>query len=351
MATYSEKLRIAQVSPLYESVPPKLYGGTERIVSYLTEALVKEGHDVTLFASADSKTEARLISPPCDALRCGEPCYDDHAFHVLLLETVRQHAWDFDIIHFHIDAVHFPLCRSEHFCNITTLHGRLDSRGLAALFHEFSDTPVVSISDAQRAPLPQANWLKTVYHGLPTSLYSLGKGKGGYLAFVGRISPEKQVDHAIEIARRCHMPIRIAAKIDSYDRAYYEAVKDMLDQPHVEFIGEVDETEKRELLQNAHALLFPINWPEPFGLVMIEAMACGTPVIAYRRGSVPEVITDGVTGFVVDNIEDAVEAVSRVPTLSRAACRQEFLKRFTDSRMAYDYLCLYQRLLEPATAA
>jgi glycosyltransferase involved in cell wall biosynthesis len=347
MESGSESLRIAQVSPLYESVPPKYYGGTERIVSYLTEALVKEGHDVTLFASGDSKTSARLIAPYPQALRLTGPHLDNLAVHVLMLETVRQHAWEFDVIHFHIDYLHFPLSRAQQFRQVTTLHGRLDCTGLDALYREFGDMPVVSISNAQRSPLPEAYWLNTVYHGLPKNLYSLGKGQGGYLAFVGRISPEKQVDHAIEIARQRGMRIRIAAKIDPNDRDYYDKVKHLLKCPHVDFLGEIGEPDKEKLLQDAAALLFPIDWPEPFGLVMIEAMACGTPVIAYRRGSVPEILTDGVTGYIVDGIEEAVQAVDRIESIDRGRCRDEFLRRFTASRMAKDYVALYQKLLKP----
>ncbi len=347
----SERLRIAQVSPLYESVPPKYYGGTERIVSYLTEALVRQGHEVTLFASGDSQTSARLIAPYPKALRLTGPHLDNLAVHVLLLETVRQHAWEFDVIHFHVDYLHFPISRMHQLRQITTLHGRLDCTGLDALYREFSDMPVVSISDAQRTPLPEANWLKTVYHGLPRNLYSLGQGKGNYLAFVGRISPEKQVDHAIEIARRGGMRIRIAAKIDPNDRDYFDKVKHLLQSPHVDFLGEVGEPEKEQLLQNAAALIFPIDWPEPFGLVMIEAMACGTPVIAYRRGSVPEVLTEGLTGYIVDGIDEAVRAVDRIESIDRGRCREEFLRRFTASRMAKDYVGVYQQLLEPMAVA
>lgn len=351
MDSGSDRLRIAQVSPLYECVPPKYYGGTERIVSYLTEALVSQGHDVTLFASGDSQTSARLIAPYPKALRLTGPHLDNLAVHVLLLENVRQHAWEFDVIHFHIDYIHFPISRTHQLRQVTTLHGRLDCTGLDALYQEFGDMPVVSISDAQRTPQPNANWLRTVYHGLPKNLYSLGDGQGNYLAFVGRISPEKQVDHAIEIARRCGMRIRIAAKIDPNDRDYFDKVKHLLKCPHVEFLGEIGESQKEELLQNAAALLFPIDWPEPFGLVMIEAMACGTPVIAYRRGSVPEILTDGLTGYIVDGLEGAVQAVDRLESLHRGRCREEFLRRFTASRMAKDYVAVYQQLLKPVTVA
>jgi len=340
-------LRIAQVAPLYESVPPKLYGGTERVVSYLSDELVRQGHDVTLFASGDSHTKARLISVCDEALRLNRHCVDPLVHHVLLLEQVFKHLPEFDLVHFHIDYLHFPWTRRQHTPSLTTLHGRLDVPDLVPLYREFKEMPVVSISDAQRTPLPWLNWVGTVHHGLPEQLYRLHNEPGRYLAFLGRISPEKGVDQAIEIARRAGMEIRIAAKIDGADRSYFEEfIKPMLDHPQVTFIGEIGESAKDEFLGNAFALLAPVNWPEPFGLVMIEAMACGTPVIAYRRGSVPELIEHGVTGFIVQGIEEAVEALDRVPMLSRRKCRQVFENRFTASRMVQEYAALYEEMLE-----
>jgi glycosyltransferase involved in cell wall biosynthesis len=340
-------MRIAQVAPLYESVPPKYYGGTERVVSYLTEELVRQGHEVTLFASGDSVTKARLVAPCRRSLRLDRQCQDQLAHHLLMLEQVFKDTSRFDIIHFHIDYLHFPLSRRQSTPQVTTLHGRLDIPDLVPLYQEFAEMPVVSISDAQREPLPWLNWQGTVYHGLPEDLYSFRPEPGRYLAFLGRISPEKRVDRAIEIARRLDMPIKIAAKVDAVDREYFEdVVAPLLRDPRVEYLGEIGEGEKDEFLGNAYALLFPIDWPEPFGLVMIEAMACGTPVIAYRRGSVPEVMEEGVTGFIVQGLEDAVRAAERIPTLSRQRCRQLFEERFSATRMARDYLAIYQRLVE-----
>jgi glycosyltransferase involved in cell wall biosynthesis len=343
-------VRIAQVSPLYESVPPHCYGGTERVVSYLTEELVREGHDVTLFASGDSVTEAELIAPCPRSLRLDDTCVDQLAHHIVMLEQVFQHSDRFDLIHFHIDYLHFPLSRCHGRPHLTTLHGRLDLPDLQPLYREFPDQPLVSISDAQRRPLPRANWLGTVYHGLPTSLYTFREEAGTYLAFLGRVSPEKRVDRAIRIAERTGIHLKIAAKVDPRDEEYFKAaIKPLLRSagPLVEFIGEIGASQKTEFLQNARALLFPIDWPEPFGLVMIEAMACGTPVIAFRNGSVPEVLDDGVTGYVVDTIEQAVQAVERIPALSRKKCRSVFEERFTAERMTRDYLAIYRRLLEP----
>jgi glycosyltransferase involved in cell wall biosynthesis len=342
-------VRIAQVSPLYESVPPTLYGGTERVVSYLTEELVRQGHEVTLFASGDSQTSAELV-PVCPrALRLDAGCRDALAHHVLLLERVRQHAHRFDLIHFHCDYLHFPLSRLGRWRHLTTLHGRLDIPDLVPLYQEFREVPVVSISDAQRRPLPWLNWQGTVYHGLPTDLFTFREQPGKYLAFLGRISPEKRPDRAIAIAQRVGMPLKIAAKVDAADKAYYEAeIRPLIRRAGslVEFLGEIGGKEKDDFLGQAYALLFPIDWPEPFGLVMIEALACGTPVIACRCGSVPEVIEDGVTGFVVDSVEEAVAAVGRVGQLSRRRCREEFERRFSVQRMVRDYLRLYRRLLE-----
>ena len=338
-------VRIAQVSPLYESVPPKLYGGTERIVSYLTEELVRQGHEVTLFASGDSVTKARLVPVVPQALRLCNECIDTMAHHVLELEQVAQRAENFDVVHFHIDYLHFPISRHHSYQHVTTLHGRLDLPDLVPLYQEFSDMPVVSISDSQRTPIKTANWQGTVYHGLPADLYQFHPGPGQYLAFLGRISPEKRADLAIEIARRAGLPLKIAAKVDKVDTDYFQVeIKPLLAQPHVEFIGEINEQQKDDFLGNASALLFPIDWCEPFGLVMIEAMACGTPVIAFRRGSVEEVMVPGQSGFICDTVEEAVEAVNRVKQLDRAQCRRVFEERYTVTRMARDYAEIYRRL-------
>ncbi|HXG92240.1 MAG TPA: glycosyltransferase family 4 protein [Blastocatellia bacterium] len=344
-------MRIAQVAPLYESVPPKWYGGTERVVSYLTEELVRQGHDVTLFASGDSETSARLVACCERSLRLDENCIDPIAHHFVMLEKVFKQAEDFDIIHFHIDYLHFPLSARLGVPNVTTLHGRLDIADLVPLYKQFSDMPLVSISDAQRKPLAFANWQATVYHGLPDDLFTFREKPGDYLAVLGRVSPEKGIDQAIEIARRAGMKLRIAAKVDKPDREYYQSViKPLLDDPLIEFIGEVGGKDKDEFLGNAYALLFPINWPEPFGLVMIEAMACGTPVIAYPRGSVPEVMQDCASGFIVEDIESAVTAVERVASLDRRLCREVFERRFTASRMAEDYLKVYRNIAEGSEA-
>jgi len=340
-------MRIAQIAPLYESVPPKYYGGTERVVSYLTEALVARGHDVTLFASGDSVTEAHLVAGSRRALRMDKHCVDQLAHHVLLLERVLRRADQFDILHFHVDYLHFPLSRRLTIPHVTTLHGRLDIPDLAPLYREFRDIPVVSISDDQRKPLPWANWQGTVYHGLPDDLYAYRGEPGTYFAFVGRVSPEKRVDRAIEIAKRLGLPLKIAAKVDEVNREYFEGVVEpLLRDPRIEFVGEIGEGEKEEFLGNAYALLFPIDWPEPFGLVMIEAMACGTPVIAYDRGSVSEVMEQGRTGFVVETLEAALAAARRIPELSRKRCREVFDQRFTADRMARDYLEVYDRVIE-----
>lgn len=349
-------MRIAQVAPLYESVPPKLYGGTERVVSYLTEELVRKGHDVTLFASGDSVTKARLHAPRPLSIRLDKNAVDGLAGHVLMLEQVFQQAKRFDVVHFHIDYLHFPLSRRLLSAQLTTLHGRLDLSELAALYDEYRDMPVVSISDAQREPLSQARWLGTVRHGLPRDLYRYRAEPEGYFAYLGRICPEKQPDHAIRIAKRCGVKIKLAAKVDQADRVYFrDVIEPMLGHPLVEFVGEIDEARKSGFLGGARALLFPIGWPEPFGLAMIEALACGTPVIAYRRGSVPEVIQDGVTGFIVDDEDGAVRAAGRLDELSRARCRAVFEARFGVERMASDYLALYEKAARafrsPAAAA
>jgi len=339
-------MRIAQVAPLYESVPPKYYGGTERIVSYLTEELVRQGHDVSLFASGDSVTNAKLVAACRRALRLDKHCVDQMAHHILMLEHVIQRSDEFDIVHYHVDYLHFPYSRRQKSAHVTTLHGRLDIPDLVPLYREFKEVPVVSISNAQRRPLPWINWQATVYHGLPEDLYKFRSEPGSYLAFLGRVSPEKRVDRAIEIAKRVGMPLKIAAKVDRVDQDYFEAVVEpLLRDPLIEFIGEIGDGEKDEFLGNAYALLFPIDWPEPFGLVMIEAMACGTPVIAYRYGSVEEVMEEGNTGFIVNQIESAVEAVQRVPELSRKRCREVFENRFSAKRMASDYLKVYEKLV------
>lgn len=345
-------MRIAQVAPLYEAVPPQRYGGTERVVSYLTEQLVALGHDVTLFASGDSKTTARLVSPCPRSLRTDPGCIDLMAPHILMLEQVASEAPRFDIIHYHIDYLHFPLSRRQRTPHITTLHGRLDIPELPPLYREYADMPLVSISDAQRKPLPWANWQATVYHGLPPDLHRFRNGEGKYLAFLGRISPEKRVDRAIEIAKRCGIPFKIAAKVDPQDRVYYETeIKPLLDHPLIEFYGEIGGSAKDEFLGNAYALLFPIDWPEPFGLVMIESMACGTPVIACRCGSVPEVVDHGITGFVLEDWEEGVRAVERVAKLSRRRCRNVFEKRFSARRMAGDYIEVYDRAVASRRSA
>jgi glycosyltransferase involved in cell wall biosynthesis len=339
-------MRIAQVAPLYESVPPKYYGGTERVVSYLTEELVRQGHDVTLFASGDSETKAHLVPACRRALRLDKHCQNQMAHHFVMLERVLRHADEFDIIHFHVDYLHFPLSRREAITQVTTLHGRLDIPDLVPLYQEFRDMPVISISNGQREPLPWANWQATVYHGLPRDLYRFQPRAGRYLAFLGRISPEKRVDRAIEIAKRVGMPLKIAAKVDRVDKDYFDSViAPLLRDSLVEFVGEIGDTDKDEFLGNAYALLFPIDWPEPFGLVMIEAMACGTPVVAYRGGAVAELVETGHTGFVVESLKDAVEAVRRVAELSRKRCRDVFEQRFTATRMAHDYVQQFERLI------
>jgi glycosyltransferase involved in cell wall biosynthesis len=339
-------MKIAQVAPLHESVPPKFYGGTERVVSFLTEALVHQGHEVTLFASGDSVTNARLVPVCPSSLRLDTRCIDPYAHLIRAIEMVFRNAGAFDVLHFHIDYFHFPLSRRHAVPAVTTLHGRLDIPDLTPLYQEFPEMPVVSISDSQRAPLSWINWQATVHHGLPVGHYPFYAEPGRYLAFIGRISPEKGIDCAIEIARRAGIKLIIAAKVDPADREYFATViKPMLKGRYVEYVGEIGEAEKGEFLGNALALLFPINWPEPFGLAMIEAMACGTPVIANRNGSVPEVVEQGVTGFIVDDINAAVRAVEQVGSLSRLRCQQEFKRRFTADRMARNYHAVYRKLL------
>jgi glycosyltransferase involved in cell wall biosynthesis len=346
-------MRIAQIAPLAERVPPRFYGGTERIVSYLTEELVQQGYDVTLFASGDSITAARLVPCSHTALRLNPEIQDPIPYQVMLLEQVRQHAGEFDILHFHLDMLHFPIVRDFVGRTVTTLHGRLDLPDLQPFYRTFPEFPLVSISDDQRAPMPPVNWVGTVHHGLPRDLLPLStKAREPYLAFLGRISPEKQPDKAIEIATRAGMTLKIAAKIDTADKTYWEEVIAPIVAQHsnVEFIGEIEEKHKAEFLGNATAMLFPINWHEPFGIVMIEAMACGTPVIAFNCGSVSEVIEHGVSGFIVDTVDEAVEAVKRIDTLSRRRVRAAFEARFTAERMAKNYLSIYRGLIDVGTA-
>jgi glycosyltransferase involved in cell wall biosynthesis len=338
------RLRIAQVAPLFESVPPRLYGGTERVVSYLTEELVRKGHAVTLFASGDSVTTAELI-PACErAIRLDPAHPDSFALHALMLEQVCRRASSFDVIHFHTDGLHLPVARR---CPgvpcVTTLHGRLDIPGLAALYQEFREQPLVSISEAQRRPICGANWVATVYHGLSPQIHAATETPGRYLAFLGRIAPEKGVERAIAIARRSEIPLKIAAKIDRADQEYFDTqIACLLGGSLVDFIGEITEVEKTRFLGDAIALLFPIDWPEPFGLTMIEAMACGTPVVGFRRGSVPEIIDDGVTGFIVDDLDSAVACVARVGSLSRRRCREVFERRFQAAQMSQGYCDVYE---------
>ena len=340
-------MRIAQIAPLHEAVPPKLYGGTERVVSFLTEELVALGHEVTLFASADSVTSAHLVPVWPQALRLDSDIRDTVAPQMLQMEAVRGRAAGFDILHFHNDYWPFSLFSRQQTPFLTTLHGRLDLPELQPVFDRFGAAPVVSISNAQRLALPQACFVGTVLHGLPPDLLTPQPGAPGYLAFLGRISPDKGPDRAIRIARACGIPLKMAAKVDPVDRAYFNAViRPMLSEGGAEMVGEIGEAEKSSFLGGAMALLMPIDWPEPFGLVMIEAMACGVPVIAFNHGAVPEIVEDGVSGFIVGNEAAAIAAVSRVAGLSRATVRQRFETRFTARRMALDYLEIYRRLAE-----
>jgi glycosyltransferase involved in cell wall biosynthesis len=337
-------MKIAQIAPLFESVPPRLYGGTERVVSYLTEELVRQGHTVTLFASGDSMTSAELVACCPRSLRL-DPNIRDHTPHFMtMLDRVRQRAHEFDVLHFHIDYFQFPIFRGWPV--VTTLHGRQDLADHMHFYRHFSDMPLVSISNAQRTPLPRGNFAATVYHGLPTDLLKPSVNPtGGYVAFLGRISPEKRPDRAIAIARAAGIPLKIAAKVDKVDENYFrDVMAPLLRGPGVEFVGEIGEHAKSEFLGQAHALLFPIDWPEPFGLVMIEAMACGTPVVAFDCGSVPEVIDDGVTGRIVSTVEEAAQAMPNVLTLDRAIIRRRFEERFSATRMAWDYVKLYRQL-------
>jgi glycosyltransferase involved in cell wall biosynthesis len=344
-------MRVAQIAPLFESVPPRLYGGTERVVSYLTEELVRQGHQVTLFASEDSFTSAELVPCAPRALRLDPDVRDAIPHQMLMLDKVRERAGEFDILHFHIDYLHFPLFRAEAGRALTTLHGRQDLSDHMPFYAHFPEMPLVSISNAQRAPLPRANFVASVHHGLPLELHKPSFERGGYLAFLGRISPEKRPDRAIAIARASGVPLKIAAKVDKVDETYFrEVIAPMLDHPQIEFIGEINEGEKTEFVGQAAALLFPIDWPEPFGLVMIEAMACGTPVLAFRRGSVPEIIEDGLTGRIVGSIEEAVRAMPDLLALDRRLIRSRFEERFSAGRMAADYLKVYHKLLRKRTA-
>ncbi|MEG6550250.1 glycosyltransferase family 4 protein [Desulfocurvibacter africanus] len=338
-------MKIAHVSPLFESVPPKLYGGTERVVSYLVEELVRQGHEVTLFASGDSLTSARLVPMCRKSLRLSD-CVDDMPHHVYMIEKVAQLAAGFDVVHFHTGILHFPLARRLSAPHVTTMHGRLDLANLKSLATEFSDLPLVSISDSQRLPWLFMNWAGTVYHGLPLDLLPFSERHQGYLAFLGRISPEKRVDRAVAMAVAAGVPLKIAAKIDKKDAEYFEThIKHLFDHPLVEYVGEIGEAEKGAFLGGAMALLFPIDWPEPFGLTMIESLACGTPVIAYDHGSVPEVLRQGHTAFIVDSVEAGAKAIGQVESLPRRQCRQEFERRFSVRTMAKRYVKIYETLI------
>jgi glycosyltransferase involved in cell wall biosynthesis len=338
-------MHIAQVAPLIESVPPKFYGGTERVVSYLTEELVHQGHEVTLFASGDSSTAARLHPVGERALRLDPACENVLAYHMLLVEEVHKQAELFDVIHFHTDFLHYTAFRHDATPLLTTLHGRLDLPDIMALYWEFRELPVISISDNQRRPMPWLNWRQTIYHGLPIDSLHYNDQPDGYLAFIGRMCPEKRPDLAIQIARKSGIPLKMAAKVDEADQEYYtNVILPLLDDTDIDFIGEISEAEKSSFLGNALAVLFPIDWPEPFGLTMIEAMACGTPTIAFTAGSVPEVIDDGITGFIVNGIDGAVAAVKNIAALDRQAIRARFEERFTAERMARDYIAVYEKI-------
>jgi len=345
-------MKIAQIAPLVESVPPSLYGGTERVVSWLTEELVRQGHNVTLFASGDSRTAARLEAIVPRALRL-DGIHNSLPYNIIMLDRVVACQQDFDVLHFHIDFFHYPLFRGMAHRTLTTLHGRQDLPELPDIYRAFPHMPLVSISNSQRLPVPPVNWRGTVAHGLPAGLLRQGAGKGGYLAFLGRICAEKGILPAIEIARRAGLPLMVAAKVDPADKEYFELhVKPVLEKsPHVTFIGEIDDGRKQQFLGNAKALLFPISWPEPFGLVLIESMACGTPVIAFNSGSVPEIMEEGVTGFVVDTVEEAVASVRKLDGLSRARIRSRFEDRFSAETMARAYVKIYGNLTAEETVA
>jgi glycosyltransferase involved in cell wall biosynthesis len=345
-------MRIAQIAPLTESVPPRLYGGTERVVSFLTEQLVAMGHEVTLFASGDSRTSAELAAVWPTALRFDAGLRDAFAPHLLMIEQVCRRADEFDVLHCHLDYWPFSVLSRQDTPFLTTMHGRLDLPELQPIYDCFPDVPLVSISDAQRAPVPDANFIATVQHGLPIDLLTPRRTEPRYLAFLGRICPEKRPDRAIRIAREAGIPLKIAAKVDRVDEAYFrDTIRPMIDGHDIELIGEINDAEKPDFLSGAIALLVPIDWPEPFGLVMIEAMACGTPVIAFNRGSVPEIVEHGVTGLIVEDEAAAVAAIRRIPSLSRAVVRRNFEQRFTAERMAEDYLALYRRLAARARPA
>jgi glycosyltransferase involved in cell wall biosynthesis len=346
-------MRIAQIAPLFESVPPRLYGGTERVVSFLTEELIRQGHQVTLFASGDSITSAELVPCTPRALRLDPHVRDPIPHHMLMLDKVRERADDFDILHFHVDYLHFPVFRSEARRTVTTLHGRQDLADHMPFYRRFQDMPLISISDAQRAPLPRANFVGTVYHGLPLDLHKPSwTPAGSYLAFLGRISPEKRPDRAIAIARAAGLPLKIAAKVDKVDETYFQKViVPLLDGTKIEFVGEINESAKTEFLGRAAGLIFPIDWPEPFGLVMIEAMACGTPVLAFRCGSVPEIVEDMLTGCIVSSVEEAVQAIPDLLALDRKTIRARFEVRFSSRRMASDYVEIYQTIFRRNTAS
>jgi glycosyltransferase involved in cell wall biosynthesis len=334
---------------LFESVPPRAYGGTERVVSYLTEALVAQGHDVTLFASGDSMTSARLVPMVERSLRLHPRHPDWLVWHTIMLDRVMAASRAFDVVHFHVDILHLPLARRCACPSLTTMHGRLDLPDLGPLYRHFSDQALVSISNSQRRPLPMANWCATVHHGLPRRLYAFNPRPDDYFAFVGRISPEKRVDRAIEIAIGCGVPLRIAAKVDGVDRAYFESrIRPLMAHPLVDFVGEIEEADKNEFIGGARALLFPIDWPEPFGLVMIEAFACGTPVIAFAGGSVQEVMEPGVTGYVVRDVREAIAAARSVGRINRRRCREAFERRFSAEVMARRYLDVYADLIDGA---
>jgi glycosyltransferase involved in cell wall biosynthesis len=345
-------VRIAQVAPLHEAVPPKLYGGTERVVSYLTEELVRQGHEVTLFASGDSQTAAHLVPICRKALRLDTDCQSRLPHQVLALEAVIRQWHGFDVVHFHEDWLHLPWLRRSPRPGLITMHGRLDLPDFAPLYREYDEIPLVSISDDQRKPLAWANWRATIHHGLPEGLYRFRAEHGRYLAFLGRICPEKRVDRAIDIAKRAGVRLRIAAKVDPVDEAYFEReIRQLIEDPLIDFVGEIGEDEKGAFLGGALALVFPIDWPEPFGLAVIEANACGTPVIAFARGSMPELIADGVNGFLVEDVGQAVAAVERVKGLERTRCRRTFEERFSVSRMARDYIAVYDELARESWAA
>jgi glycosyltransferase involved in cell wall biosynthesis len=340
-------MKIAQIAPLVESVPPTLYGGTERVVSWITEELVNQGHDVTLFASGDSRTQAKLVPVVERALRLDDRVRDCLPYNFIMLDQVAELNREFDVLHFHIDFMHYPMFRDVPNRTLTTLHGRLDLPDLQPIYKAFPHMPLVSISNHQRTPMPPVNWMDTVYHGLPADLFRGTTKHDGYLAFLGRISPEKRPDRAIAIAKATGIPLKIAAKVDAVDREYFaKEIEPLMDSPLIEFIGEIGETQKQEFLGNARALLFPIDWPEPFGLVMIEAMACGTPVIAFKCGSVPEVMEDGVTGYIVETVDEAIAAVGKVDSLSREGVRRRFDQRFTAPIMARNYVEIYKKLMQ-----